>query len=208
MKRAVWVILLCTSSARVRFTEGGGGGSVTLHPFFAAKWIQLSIQCFRSINEDSLSQCALLLLQHNLDPHAVFRPVRLYPVAHGNQRWLCSSGSCCSSLPVWIFMFSLISLNILFFNQYLYAHKCITPNPVLFHPTNQRLALNSFAVAADIFKSEHHQWKTQQSLQTHTQRPQLKAEAVLSGSCPFCLFFFISNTPASLKCTFPQQRWK
>lgn len=114
MKRAVWVILLCTSSARVRFTEGGGGGSVTLHPFFAAKWIQLSIQCFRSINEDSLSQCALLLLQHNLDPHAVFRPVRLYPVAHGNQRWLCSSGSCCSSLPVWIFMFSLISLNILF----------------------------------------------------------------------------------------------
>lgn len=64
--------------------------------FSPAKLIQLSIQCFWSINEDSL--CSVLYY-YTLATHMQFALCnsRLYPVVFGNQRWLCSSGSYCSS---------------------------------------------------------------------------------------------------------------
>lgn len=88
-----------------------------------AKLIQLSIQCFWSINEDSLCSA---LYYCTLVTHMQFfcswkrdcRSSQLYPVAFGNQRWLCSSGSHCSScscLDFSCFAFSFLLGRFIFF---------------------------------------------------------------------------------------------
>lgn len=78
-----------------------------------AKLIQLSIQCFWSINEDSL--CSVhyyyTLVSH---VQSALDNRWFYPVAFGNQRWLWSSGSYCSS-----FLFFFFFIIVIFFTHFL-----------------------------------------------------------------------------------------
>lgn len=103
MKEAIKVWFPKKSSAHIWVVEGicPFGEPSILSP---AKLVQLSIQCFWSINEDSLCSvlhcCTLVThMQFALDNS------RFYAVAYGNQRWLSSSGSHCSSFLVFRFLF-------------------------------------------------------------------------------------------------------